>query len=77
MKRHLVWILPLIVAVVLFVGGGTALSLLGRPDSPDDTVRLGVGLALLALATLGPIVCIGIAIVRGIGLFRRHRAWRR
>ncbi|NQX27918.1 hypothetical protein HQQ81_11265 [Microbacteriaceae bacterium VKM Ac-2854] len=77
MKRHLVWILPLVIAAVLFFGGGTALSFLGRPDSPDDTVRLWVGLALLALTMLGPIVCIVVAIVRGIGLFRRSRAWRR
>lgn len=77
MKRHLVWILPLAIGIVLFFGGGTALSFLGRPDSPDDTVRLWVGLGLLALSTLGPLVCVVIAIVRGIGLIRRRHSWRR
>ncbi|MFB7894359.1 hypothetical protein ACFC1I_19310 [Microbacterium sp. NPDC056044] len=75
MRRHLRWIIPLVLAPVVYVVCALAVTTLANSASPSD---LGAELAVLALgavAFVGPIVLLIVAIVQGNRTYRegRHR----
>jgi hypothetical protein len=75
MKRHVKWLIPLLLIPVLFYGGMFASSELSTLSAAGDDVGLAlaaVGLFLVGL--IGPIVALVVAIVAGVRTFRQ---WRR
>lgn len=75
MKRHLRWLIPLLLVPVLFtVGLGSAQAVSNAAGYPDDLALVLAGFGLIALGVFGPIVAAILAIVNGVRTFRH---WRR
>ncbi|MGO4784358.1 hypothetical protein [Cryobacterium sp. W22_MBD10_FK3] len=75
MKRHVKWLIPLLLIPVLFYGGMYSSSALSTASEAADNPGLAlaaVGLFLVGL--IGPVVAVVAAIVAGV---RTYRQWRR
>lgn len=72
-RGHSRWVLPLLLAPVIYVGAMIAVSSIDVQAEGDLLPALGV-LALLALALIGPLICL-ILVLKGLhGVWR---SWRR
>ena len=75
MKRHLRWLIPLLLIPVLFVvGSGSANAVTTAAGYPENVALVLAGFGLIALTVFGPIAAAIMAIVGGVRTFRH---WRR
>ena len=73
MRRHARWIIPLVLAPIVFFGCAIAMGgIAGRMSSSDAGLALA-WLALAGMATLVPLVLVIIAIVQGHHVYRESR----
>lgn len=74
LRRHARWVLPLVAAPAVYVGAILGFTSFEEGLGPEPTAGDGLlALALLALALLGPVVLLLIALVRAVGVGREAR----
>ncbi|WP_431804606.1 hypothetical protein [Microbacterium sp. bgisy203] len=73
MRRHLRWIVPALLAAAVYLLAMWGVTALAGPDrSPTPNETLGA-LGLLAVAFVGPLVLVVVAIVQGVKTYRAAR----